>query len=113
MSNLVPMGSSAPVRLSPRSQRALGRQIATIQSRTAVDLAVIDAASQRWEGVVQGVTAVTGTAQQSVALVAQAEQSLAQAVPHAAPRLALLGDFHALAMTSIVMDTARALGRLA
>lgn len=105
--------STAGRQLSIRGQRALGRRIEAIQSRTAVDLAVIDATAQRWEGVVQGVTAVTGTAQQCVGLVAQAEQSIAQAVPHASGRLATLGDVHTIAMTAIFMDTARALGRLA
>lgn len=112
MSNLVPAGS-AGIQLSSRSQRVLGRQLATIQSRTAVDLASIDAAAQRWEGVAQGVTSVTNVAQQCVALVAQAEQTIAQAVPQAAPRLALIGGMHAIAMASVVMDTAAALGRLA
>lgn len=99
--------------LSRGTERQLSRALANVQARTAVDLARIESAAQRHEAVVDGVTAVTGRALQHVAMVSQAEQQLAQTVPHASGRLAAIADAHALAMQATVMDTARALGRLA
>ena len=98
--------------LSPRVARVLGRDLATIQAGLAVDVARIDAAVQRRETVTEGITAITGRALQHVALVSQAEQQLAMTTPAASGRLAAVADAHALAMTGIVMETARALGRL-
>lgn len=114
MSNLVPTTSfgSAGTSLSPRVARALGRDLGSMQARTAIDVARIDAAVQRRETVTDGITAITARALQHVALVSQAEQQLALTVPHASGRLAAVADAHALAMTAIVMDTGRALGRL-
>lgn len=115
MSQLIPADvttGSALAGLTPRSARTLGRQLAGIQAGAIVDAARIDAAVQRREVATDGVTAVTGRALQHVAMVSEAEQSLSQAVPHASGRLAAVADAHALAMTAIVMDTARALGRL-
>lgn len=105
--------SQASYGLSTRSSRDLGRALSQVQASTAVDVARIDAAAQRHEAVADGVTSVTARAMQHVAVVAQAEQQMVLATPAASGRLAALADAHALAMTGIVMDTARALGRLA
>lgn len=99
--------------LSRGTERQLARALANVQAGTAVQIARIDAAAQRHEAVVDGVTAVTGRALQHAAMVSQAEQQLAQTVPHASGRLAAIGDAHALAMQATVIDVARALGRLA
>ena len=99
--------------LSRGTERALSRALANVQAGTAVQIARIDAAAQRHEAVADGVTAVTSRALQHVAMVSQAEQQLAQTVPHASGRLAALADAHALAMQATVIDAARALGRLA
>lgn len=98
--------------LTPRTARVAGRMLANIQVGAMVDLARIDAAVQRREAATDGITAVTARAMQHVALVSQSEQSLALTVPNASGRLAAVADAHALAMTAVVMDTARALGRL-
>src|SRR4051812_40324798 len=82
-SSLIPLTSGPSAALSPRTSRALGRQLGGIQAGTAVDVARIDSAVQRREAVAEGITAVTGKALQAVALVSQAEQNLAQTVPHA------------------------------
>lgn len=99
--------------LSRGTERALSRALADVQAGNAVQIARIDAAAQRHEAVADGVTAVTGRALQHVAMVSQAEQQLAQTVPHASGRLAAIADAHALAMQATVIDAARALGRLA
>jgi hypothetical protein len=93
--------------------RSVAKSLATIQAGSTLDVARIEAAVQRRETVTDGITALTARALQHVAMVSQAEQNLAQAVPHASGRLAAIADAHALAMTSVVMDAARALGRLA
>lgn len=98
--------------LAGRQTKALARSLANIQHGSALQVARIEAAVQGREAVADGVTAVTARAMQHVAVVSQAEQSMAQTVPHASGRLAAVADAHALAMTAIVMDTARALGRL-
>ncbi len=106
-------GNSSGSSLAPRTARALGRQLGGIAASAAVDVARIDAAVQRREAIADGITSVAGRAMQHVAMGSQAEQTFAQAVPHASGRLAAVADAHAIAMTSVVMDTARALGRLA
>ena len=114
MSDLVPStryGSPSLV-VSPRIARVLGRELSAIQASTAVDLARIEAAVQRRETATDGITAIAARAMQHVALVSQSEQSLALIVPQASGRLAAVADAHALAMAAVVMDTARALGRL-
>ena len=108
----IPMTYGQGAGLSPRVARALGRDLATIQAGTSVDVARIDAAVLRRETVTDGITAITGRALQHVALVSQAEQQLAMTTPAASGRLAAVADAHALVMTGIVMETARALGRL-
>lgn len=99
--------------LSRGTVRALSRELANVQAGTAVQVARIQAAVQRHEAVADGITAVTGRALQHVAMVSQVEQQFAQTVPHASGRLAAVADAHALAMQATVIDTARALGRLA
>ena len=99
--------------LSNRSSRSLSRALADVHAGSAVQVARIEAAVARHESVVDGVTAIAGAAMRHVAMVSQAEQQLAQAVPMASGRLAAVADMHALAMTGIVMDAARALGRMA
>ncbi|ACV80904.1 hypothetical protein Namu_4625 [Nakamurella multipartita DSM 44233] len=89
------------------------RAVANVQAGTVVQIARIDAAAQRHGAVADGVTAVTGRALQHVAMISQAEQQLAQTVPHASGRLSAIADAHALAMQATVIDAARALGRLA
>lgn len=99
--------------LSRGTERQLSRALAHVQAGNAVQIARIDAAAQRHSAVADGVTAVTGRALQHVAMVSQAEQQLAQTVPHASGRLAAVADAHALAMQATIIDAARALGRLA
>lgn len=105
--------SSGLAGLSRGTERKLSRALANVQASTAVQVARIGAAAQRHEAVADGLTAVTGRALQHVAMVSQAEQQLAQTVPHASGRLAAIADAHALAMQATVIDAARALGRLA
>lgn len=99
--------------LSPRTSRGAARALGKIQGSSAIDIARIDAAAQRHEAVVDGVTTVTVRAMQHVSVVAQGEQQMALMTPAASGRLAAVADTHALAMTGIVMDTERALRRLA
>jgi len=115
MSNLVPFGGygSPGSSLSPRVAKALGRQLGSIEAGGAVALAQIDVAVQRREAVTDGVTSIAARAMQHVAAVSQTEVQMALTVPNASGRLAAVADAHALAMTGIVIDTARALGRLA
>lgn len=99
--------------LAGRQTKALARGLASVHYSSALQVARIEAAVQCREAVADGITAVTAKAMQHVAVVSQAEQNMAQTVPHASGRLAAVADAHALAMTAIVMDTAHALGRLA
>ncbi len=98
--------------VSPRLARSLGYELSTVRARSSLDLARIEAAVASREALTDGVTSITARAMQHTAVVGQAEMSLALAVPQASGRLAALADSHAIAMTGIVMDTARALGRL-
>lgn len=112
MSNIEVFGS-APSGLPARTSRALARQLAGIQASSAVQIARIEAAVQRHDTVMDGVTALTGRAQQHVVLVSGSEQQFALSCPTSSGRLALLGDQHALAMVAITMEARQALQRLA
>ncbi len=116
MSQLIPSITPGALRtemVPSRLARALAHQLGVVQASSMVDLARIDAAVQRHAAAADGVTAVAGRAMQEVALVSQSEQSLALTVPHASGRLAAIADAHALLLTGIVVNTARALERLA
>lgn len=87
------------------------RAIARINSGADIDAAIINAKAEVEMVKLDGIAAITGQAMHKTAMVSQLEQSLAQTVPHASGRLAMLGDLSALAMSEVVTNAARRISR--
>jgi hypothetical protein len=88
------------------------RTVARIEASAGVQLARIEALAE-----IQAYTADEGHrvgrhAMQDVAMLSQVESQLAQAVPHASGRLAAIADLTAIALSEVVADTTRKLGRV-
>lgn len=92
--------------------RRFGQELAKIQGRTDLDIAVIEGVADRQSAKVDAVGAVSQRAMQATAFLAQIEGQLGQAVPLAVSRLAAIGDLSALAMGMVVTDTVTRLRRL-
>lgn len=94
-----------------RLARQANRELAQIDARTNVGVARIEAVAALQATKASAVAHVGRRAMQEVALVSQIETQLATAVPHASGRLAAIADMTAVAMTDVVMETARRIGR--
>lgn len=106
------MSSIEPYRGSGRALgRQLNRELAKLEGGTNLAVARIEAAAEVQSARVDAVAFVGRRAMQDVALLSQVESQLAQAVPHASGRLASIADLTAIAMTEVVVDTARRVGR--
>jgi hypothetical protein len=97
--------------LSQRLARRAGRVIGQIDAEVSVGLARVEAAAELQAARAHAVAYVGRAAMQDVALLSQIEQQLAQAVPHASGRLAVIADLTAVALSEVVVDTARRIGR--
>jgi hypothetical protein len=113
MSNIQPYegGGLLPSFSNTRLARQTGRELAHIESRTAVGVARIEAAAELQALKASAVAHVGRRAMQEVAVLSQVETQLAQAVPHASGRLATIADLTAVAMSDVVLETARRIGR--
>lgn len=87
-----------------------GRTLSRISDQTTVAVATVQAKAEIEAAKVNGIAAVSAQALQDIALLSQMEQSLAQAVPHASGRLAMVADMAAVAMANVVGNAARRLG---
>lgn len=96
---------------SGRRARQIGRELAHIDARTAVGVARIEAAAELQAMKASAVAHVGRRAMQEIALVSQVETQLATAVPHASGRLATIADLTAIAMSDVVLESARRIGR--
>ena len=92
-------------------QRRNTRALARLGSETDMRIAVVDAKAEVEAATVDGIAYVGTRAMQSVALVSQMEQSLAQAVPHASGRLATIADMTAIGMADVVANAGRRIRR--
>lgn len=113
MSNIQPYqdGALSPWSPSGRIARQTSRELAQIEARSNVGLARIEAAAELQAAKVDAVSYVGRRAMQDVALLSQVESQLATAVPHASGRLAAIADLTAIAVSEVVVDTARRIGR--
>lgn len=108
MSNLDLYGSSgAPLRNARRASRAINRYQAVGQVRaggvdTDTDVALVK---------MDALTQATGNAMGAVVRVAQAQTHLEQLAPQASGRLNFLADDHMLAMSDVMADLRRDIGR--
>lgn len=96
-----------PLLPATRTSRALTR----LSNETTLSTSLVQSKAEIEAAKVDGVAAVAGKAMQDVALLSQMEQSLAQSVPHASGRLAMVADLAAVSMAGIVADAARRIGR--
>lgn len=94
-----------------RLARQTGQALARIDARTTVGVAQIEAAAELQAVKVDAIAHVGRRAMQDAALLSQVESQLAQAVPHASGRLATIADLTAIAMTEVVVDSSRRIGR--
>ena len=114
MSNIQPYSGSGnllPSLSTGRLARQTSRELAQIDARTAVGVARIEATAELQAVKVDAVAHVGRRAMQDVALLSQVETQLATAVPHASGRLATIADLTAVAMSDVVLETARRIGR--
>lgn len=87
------------------------RAIARINSSTDIDSAIIQAKAELKIVKVDSVTAIAGQGLRDIAMLSQLKQSLAQTVPLASGRLQAIGDMAALAVSDVVANAARRIGR--
>jgi signal recognition particle subunit SEC65 len=103
MSELVPLGSS----LARRESRAVTRELARIEGRSAVEIARITQAADLQAERVSGIAYVGKRALHEMAMVSQLEVQLSNLVPAASARLQGIADLTALAAAEVVGDTVR------
>lgn len=103
MSEIQPYNSLLP---SVRTSRTMAR----ISSSTTTGIAMIHAKAELEAAKADGFSAVAAKALTNVALLSQMEQSLAQTVPHASGRLAVIADLTAMALADVVTTAARRIG---
>lgn len=104
MSNIQPFRGLLP---ASRAGRSLNR----LSDQTTIGVALIQAKAELEAGKVDGIATVSSKAMQDIALLSRMEQSLAQAVPHASGRLAVIADLTAMAMADVVSSAARKIGQ--
>jgi hypothetical protein len=99
--------------LSPSSRlaRHTNRELSQVDARTTIGIARIEAVAELQAVKVDAVAHVGRRAMQDVALLSQVEMQLATATPHASGRLATIADLTAVAMSDVVLETARRIGR--
>jgi len=103
MTNIRPYKPLLP---AARTNRALSR----ISSETTLGISITQAKAELEAAKADGVASVAARAMSNVALLSQMEQSLAQTVPHASGRLAVIADLTAMALADVVTTAARRIG---
>ncbi len=91
--------------------RRLLRGLADLEDRAQIMSAHIETSAEVQARRADAIGAVAGRAMQDAALLSQMEQQLAQTVPMASGRLALIADSAALALAEVVHDAAYRLRR--
>lgn len=104
MANIREYGGLVPV---ARATREMTR----VHVETQVASAIIQARAEVEAARLDGIASITAKAMQDVALLSQMEQSLAQAVPHASGRLAIIADLASVSMAEVVASAARRCSR--
>lgn len=94
-----------------RLARQTGHALAQIEAGTTVGVARIEAAAELQAMKASAVAHVGRRGMQEIALLSQVETQLAQAVPHASGRLASIADLTAVAVSEVVLESARRIGR--
>ena len=107
MSEIVPFGSG----LARRESRAVGRELARLESRAQVALGRIEIEADLQAARVHGVAYVGKQAMQATAIVSELEGQLGQMVPRAKGRLQGIADITTLGLAEIVADTVRKVSR--
>lgn len=111
MADIQLSGTGLSSALSRRVGRQAGYELAKVDAGTALSLAEVESAAEIQCAKVDAVAQVGRRAMQDAALLSQVEVQLAMAVPHASGRLAAIADLTAIAMTEVVVDAARRIGR--
>jgi hypothetical protein len=106
-----PLTSITTLGSGGRLARQTGRDLAHISARSTVCVARIEAAAELQAMKASAVSYVGRRAMQEIAVVSQIETQLATAVPHASGRVAAVADLTAIAMSGVVVDSARRIGR--
>lgn len=94
-----------------RLARGSGSMLAAIETRATLKRMQIAQEAAIHADMADAIGAVAGRAMQDVALLSQMEQQLAQTVPMASGRLALIADSAALSLAEVVHDAAYRLRR--
>jgi hypothetical protein len=100
-----------PAASGSRLGRHVGRSLTHIDASTSVQLARINATADTQAAKIDALTCVARKAMQDVALLSQMQAQLAAVLPDASERMAAIADRAAAAMTDVVLDTARHIGR--
>lgn len=87
--------SRGPLGLPSRLDAQVGREVRRLEAQSLVHQKAAELALRRQ-------SELTGQAQDEVAFLAMKEAAYAQAFPHAAHRLAWVGDQHALALVETI-----------
>lgn len=107
MTNIVPTTGG----LSRRDDRAVARAVRGLETATEIGLARLEQGAQVEATKAHAVNYVGQQAMQAVALTSQLEAQLGQACPMAVTRLQGIADITALAVSDVVMNSARKLSR--
>lgn len=109
-SDLIPTSSIGSA-VARRQDRALARQLAGMDRSTSYSLARLEHQAQVEAAKAHAVGYVGQQAMQAITMVSQLEGQLGQACPLAVTRLQGIADMTALAISQVVADSARRLGR--
>lgn len=94
-----------------RLARQTNRELSRLDARTTVGVARIEAQAELQLSKVHAVAQVGRGAMQDAALLSQVETQLATAIPQCSGRVAGIADMTTVAMSEIVLDSARRIGR--
>lgn len=111
MPDLIPTSSGLTGASERRQDRALARTLSDLDRSKAAGLAKIEQQAQLEAAKAHAVNYVGQQAMQAVAMTSQLEAQLGQACPMAVTRLQGLADMTALAVSDVVMNSARKIGR--
>lgn len=110
--DLIPISEGGLSNIGERRQdRALARNLSSLDRSKTVGLARIEQQAQLEAAKAHAVGYVGQQAMQAVTMVSQLENQLGQACPLAVTRLQGIADITALAISDVVMTSARKIGR--
>jgi hypothetical protein len=113
VSSIVPFSRTPIGRSAARDRiaRLAGNELARIEAASALAVANVVAATEVQGAKIDAVAHLGRRAMEDVAVLSQIETQLATAVPHASGRLAAIADLTAVALSELVIDGARQIGR--